>query len=297
MGSGAQNLLWNRHSALSLRTGVGAARHSQFLSLASLEIRHRLRIPRTPSRVEPAGKATQSQTSEGQHCEALAAAFSFHSHISRGDDGLTLELLLGFIQGVQKLDAFDVAQVRIHSGEVGIALGLHLLLVGSAAGWGALAIAGIELIHDIHAFDYFTNGRETLIVQESVVLEVNEELGRSSIGTCHGICQTATGVRDLVGVVRDGGLPPLCGDGGRSRDAKLSHEVMDNPEESNILEEVCFHELLESGCTQRSPIRMHFDCEGTCGTMLEISHIEPDLVGISASQCVDSHYCKQDGCY
>src|SRR3954468_21879540 len=71
------------------------------------------------------------------------------------------------------LHIVEIAEI---ASQVGIALALDAALVGTAAVGGALAVAAVELVDDVHAGGDLTERRKAHLVEPAVVGEVDEDL-------------------------------------------------------------------------------------------------------------------------
>ena len=145
--------------------------------------------------------------------------------------------------------------------EVVVAAELDQPLVGTAAARSALAIPGVQLVHDLHPIDDLPEGRETHAVQPAVVPEVDEDLGRPRVRAGHGVADEAPRVARHDRVVGDLLLSP----GRRHRrvavDPELRHEPGDHAEEAHVVVVAVGNEVVEAVCAVGRPGTVDFDDE------------------------------------
>mmetsp|Transcript_36819 Transcript_36819/g.102172 ORF Transcript_36819/g.102172 Transcript_36819/m.102172 type:complete len:222 (+) Transcript_36819:54-719(+) len=121
---------------------------------------------------------------------------------------------------------------------------------------GLLAIACVELFHDLHAIaEDFSKRREPLFVKEGIVIVVDEELGGASVWARGGKNQRPPLVAHLHRVVGDAFQPWLR----LGRQPELGHEAGHHAEDACIIIPALLNQLLELSSTPGSPLGVHLD--------------------------------------
>src|SRR4029079_19636424 len=164
----------------------------------------------------------------------------------------------GLFHDSRRLDVIELGK-RLF--EVSVAKALHDALVRTMAFGRALAIAGIERIHHVHARDHFAERGKALAVERCVIAEIDEHLRGACIRTCGGegdAPEYDTLRYRIMGDVRT--LPHLR-NLGIPVDAELHHEVTNHTEEACVVIEAVLDEIVEAVGAIRRPVAMHFDHE------------------------------------
>ena len=130
--------------------------------------------------------------------------------------------------------------------QVGIALQLDLALIGTTARGSALAISGVELIHNIHSFNDFSNGTKALIIQKGIALftGIDKNLRCATIGTGRGKHHRSPRIGHLDGIVLEVLSAPLGLQGGISRNAKLRNKARNDTKDAATVPKSRFRQLL-----------------------------------------------------
>ena len=157
--------------------------------------------------------------------------------------------------------------------EVLVALRLHLGLVRSGIARRPVAVAAVELIDDVHAFDDLTKGCEALAVEHSAVVgKVDEDLGRPGARPAGRIGDGAAGVALLDGIIDEVEIVPLGIHVGIAVQAELDDEALQDAEEPRAVEELGLGEFVEPVGAERGPIAVDLDDE------VALRRLELDLV-------------------
>ena len=90
--------------------------------------------------------------------------------------------------------------------DVGVALDFDLRRIGALPARRHFAVAAIKPLHRVHAGDHLADGREALLIQGLVVLQVDEQLGGAAVRPQVGVGQRALDVALLDGVVGQVGV-------------------------------------------------------------------------------------------
>src|SRR4029450_12073326 len=109
----------------------------------------------------------------------------------------------------RRLDEIELGEALF---EIGVALALNAALVGSVPVRGAFAVAAIERVHHLHAGHDLAEGREALAIEQGVVGEIDEHLGRARVRSGGGEGDRAALIALLYGIVLDVGVAPGAGD-------------------------------------------------------------------------------------
>ena len=132
----------------------------------------------------------------------------------------------GFIDGVELREALV---------EISVAVAANAALIGTVAVRSAFAVAGVELLDDVHALSHLAERREAHAVEAGVVTEVDEELSGAGVGAGGGegdgafeIALDHLVVLDVVGGDGDGGVGVGC-------EAELNDEAGQDAEELGVV--------------------------------------------------------------
>src|SRR5262249_35788735 len=136
-----------------------------------------------------------------------------------------------------------------------------LLVTAAHTAPGTLAVAGVQVVDDVHAFHDATEWGEALCVETRVVDDVDVELRVARVGARHREADRAADVARAHGVVGEGTVLPDARDRGISRDAELRDETRHHPKEARVVEEAGTDEVVEPIDTARCPRAFEVDHE------------------------------------
>src|ERR1035441_5544535 len=157
--------------------------------------------------------------------------------------------------GGNDLRQLDLVDFGEFGGEVGVTLVGDQILVGG------FAVAGIDFVDHVHAFEDGAEGGEAHAVEAGVVAVVDEELGGAGAGAGGGEDEGSAGVALLDGVVVDVGVGPDLVDGGVGVETELDDEAGDDAEEGGVGEVAAAHEVVKAVGAEGSPVAVDFDHE------------------------------------
>ena len=121
--------------------------------------------------------------------------------------------------------------------EIGIPLGLDKSLARPHSRWSTLSIARIETIDNVHAFNHFSKGTETLLIKKSVSLFpcVDKNLRSSSIWTGGRKDNCSSRVTYFDGIIWNAGGSPFGLNRGITVDSKLRDKAGKNSKETTTI--------------------------------------------------------------
>src|SRR5579862_7749035 len=106
--------------------------------------------------------------------------------------------------GIRRNDRSRLDRIKLGERfvEIGLPFRRDLALIGR------FSVTAINLVHDVHAGNYLTEGGKAVAIEAAVVPEINEQLRGARAGTCGGKRNCAGAVALGDGIVMDIGVSP-----------------------------------------------------------------------------------------
>jgi len=144
-------------------------------------------------------------------------------------------------------------------GEVGSDVGIAL--VGDQVLAGGFAIAGVDFVDHVHAFDDGAKGCETHSIEARIIAKVDEELSGAGVGAGSGEDQGGTLIALHDWIVLDLGVVPDLVDGRVGAEPELDNESRHYAKEGGVGEVAIADEVIKAVGAEGRPVAMDFDDE------------------------------------
>src|SRR5580692_2907908 len=139
-------------------------------------------------------------------------------------------------------------------------------MAGAHAAAGLLAVALVEPVHDIHAFDNPAEWREAVaILALHAVIRADVDLRSARAGAGHGEGERAAHIAGALFVVWKLRLAPDLRQGGVAGDSKLREAARHDAEEARVVVKARLHQVVEAVGAAWCERARHFHDEGALG--------------------------------